>query len=519
MSKKRAGRIREAAWPAILITGAILVAGLTAAPGGDGGDDAAHRNAMEAWVAAHRSEILADLTDWLTIPNSAIDLAAMRRNAEHLSAQLERRGAATRLLETGESGPYVYAVLEPEGEPAPGGPPTVLFYCHYDGQPVDPARWTVGPPHEPTLVGDPGDPEARLYARSAADDKSPITALLAAVDGLRETGIPPNIRVKFIFDPEEEIGSPHLRAILEEHADLLAADLMIFADGPVYQTGQPTVVFGTRGIVTVSLTVYGPATHLHSGHYGNWAPNPAEKLAALLASMKDGDGRVLVEGFYDDVAPLGAADRRAISEITPVEENLKETLLVARPDGGGRSLQELINLPSLNVRGLRSAWVGDDARTIVPSSATAEIDMRLVKGVTPDSQVERLRRHIEKQGFLVVDREPADEIRRRHPLVVKMTHSGGVPASRTPLDLPLSRSVIAAVRRAAGEELVLMPTLGGTGPLSLFEEILGLPVYAVPIVNPDNNQHGPDENLRLGNFWKGIVVYASLLRLSPPAAE
>jgi acetylornithine deacetylase/succinyl-diaminopimelate desuccinylase-like protein len=482
------------------------------------GEDDAHRGAVARYVAGHHKEILDELFRFLAIPNTSIDVASMRANAHHLVASLERRGMKARLLET-DGAPYVFAVLEPEGTPAASPPPTVLFYCHFDGQPVDPARWSAGAPFQPRLDGSMDDPDTRVYARSASDDKSPIIALLTAVDALRSAGIPPSTRAKFIFDPEEEIGSEHLRELLSRHASLLSADLMIFADGPVHQSGHPTVVFGTRGIVTVRLELFGPATHLHSGHYGNWAPNPAEKLAGLLASMKDGEGRVLVEGFYDDVVPLTQSDREAIRAVPPVEGALMEELLIARPDGGGSSLQELINLPSLNIRGLRSAWVKDEARTIIPSTAVAEIDMRLVKGVSPQAQVARIRNHVLKQGYHVVEGEPSEEVRRRHPLVVRLTHGEGVAAARTPTDTPLSRSVIEAVSRATTREPVLMPTLGGTGPLSLFEEILGLPVYAVPIVNPDNNQHGPDENLRLGNLWDGIVIYASLLRLPPPGAD
>ncbi|MCZ6747038.1 MAG: M20/M25/M40 family metallo-hydrolase, partial [Acidobacteria bacterium] len=325
-------------------------------------------------------------------------------------------------------------------------------------------------------------------------------------------GLPRDVDAKFIFDPEEEVGSPHLEATLAGHADLLAADLLIFADGPVYPTGAPTVVFGTRGIITLEITVYGPAEPLHSGHYGNWAPNPAEKLARLLSSMKDAEGHVLVDGFYDQVRPLSTGEKRALAQVPPVEDDLLRRMLIARPDGGGRSLQELINLPSLNVRGLSSGWVGAEARTIVPATATAAIDLRLVRDIVPEDQAELIRAHARRLGFFVVRDEPDAATRRRHPLVARITQGAGTRAARTPMDTPLSQAVIQAVRRAGGQEPVLLPTLGGTGPLSRFEDLLGLPVYGVPMVNSDNNQHSPDENLRLGHLWDGILLYASLLR-------
>jgi len=495
----------------------ILGAAPARAPGGDA-EDRRHRDAVTEWVTENRGKILEELRGFLGLANTSADMGSMRANAARLVEMLEARGLETKLLET-ETAPYIFARLAPEGAPAGPRPPVVLFYAHFDGQPADPSRWTVGAPFAPTLRGDVSDPDARLYGRSSSDDKGTIIAMLAALDALRAAGLPPNIEAKLILDPEEEIGSPHLMDVLRAHADLLKADLMIFADGPVHQSGRTTVVFGTRGIVTMSLTVYGPDHPLHSGHYGNWAPNPAEKLAALLASMKNADGEALVEGFYDDVAPLSETEKEAIAAIPGVEESLRHDLLIARPDGAGRSLQSLINRPSLNVRGLAAAWVGGDSRTIVPATATAEIDLRLVRNIDPLGQVERVKAHIRKEGFFVVDEEPSAETRRAHANVILVTHGPGVAASRTPMDTPLSRALIVAVERASRVAPVLMPTLGGTGPLSHFEEALGLPVYGVPIVNPDNNQHSPDENLRLGNLWDGIVIYASLFRFPPPMTD
>ena len=476
------------------------------------------RDAVASWVSEHRGEILEELTGFLALPNVSSDQEAMHRNADHLRSLLERRGMEVQSLESGGA-PYLFARLAPQDPAAGDHPPVVLFYCHFDGQPVDPSQWTRTAPFEPMLDGKVQDPDARLYARSASDDKSPIIALLAAVDALRELGLPPSVEAKFFLDPEEEIGSPHLQEVLDRHADLLQADLMIFADGPVHQSGLPTVVFGTRGIVTVTLTVYGPRSPLHSGHYGNWAPNPAWKLARLLTSMKEDDGTVRVAGFYDDVLPLSQIEERALASIPGVEAELQDKLLIARPDGDGKTLQELINLPSLNVRGLSSGWVGSDVRTIIPATATAEIDLRLVRDVEPRAQVERLVAHIREQGFHVVQEEPDAETRRRHPDVVWVRSSGGVPATRSPMDTPISHALVEAVTRAVVEDPVLMPTLGGTGPLYPFQEGLSPPVYGVPIVNPDNNQHAPDENLRLGNLWEGIVIYASLLRFPPPLSD
>jgi len=503
--------------PAALALAAAIVSPLHAAPDRDA-EDTQHRGAISDWVAANHGKILDEFRGFLEMANTSADLDSIRANASRLVEMLKARGLETRLLET-DGAPYVFARLAPEGKPATARAPIVLFYAHFDGQPVDASRWTVTAPFSPLLKGEISDPNARLYGRSTSDDKGTILAMLAGLDALRAAGIPPNIEAKFIFDPEEEISSPHLPAVLREHAELLKADLLIVADGPVHQSGRATVAFGSRGIITMTIKVYGPERPLHSGHYGNWAPNPAEKLAALLASMKNADGEAVVEGFYDDVTPLSAREKQALAEIPDVDAELERELLIAHPDGAGRSLQELINRPSLNVRGMASAWVGAEARTIVPSAATAEIDLRLVEDVDPLKQVARVEAHVRKQGFFVVHEEPTAEVRRAHPNVALVTHDTGIKAVRTSMDLPISRALIVAVDRASKEPPVLMPTLGGTVPLSEFEEALHVPVYVVPIANPDNNQHSPDENIRLGNLWDGILVYASLLRFPPPVSD
>lgn len=262
--------------------------------------------------------------------------------------------------------------------------------------------------------------------------------------------------------------------------------------------------------MTIDLIVYGPTENLHSGHYGNWAPNPAMRLAQLLATMKDTNGRVTIAGFYDDVEPLSPRESQALAAIPPIEAKLQEKYGIGEPEGGGQSLAELINLPSLNVRGLHSAWVGEEARTIVPRTATAALDVRLVKGNDHRRMFEKLVDHIRGQGWTVVDHEPRPEELRQYPRVIQVVKRDGYNAVRTPMDLPLSQHVVRAVERATGGVVVQLPTLGGSGPLHYFEE-LGIPSLGVPIVNFDNNQHGPDENLRLGNFFQGIEIFASLL--------
>jgi acetylornithine deacetylase/succinyl-diaminopimelate desuccinylase-like protein len=477
---------------------------------------------VRVWRGVHQAQVINELIALLAIPNVATDTVNIPRNSAKLVEMLHARGFTTQLLPTMEGrGPVVFGKLD-----APNAKRTIIFYMHYDGQPVDAATWHGTRPFEPTLRDAPFETggkiipipsdgiykdEWRLYARSSGDDKSPIVALLAAIDALRAKHIPIAVNVKVVLDGEEEAGSPHLEKTMMAHRELLGGDLLINADGPVHQSGRQLIVFGNRGIVDAQITVYGPSHSLHSGHYGNWAPNPAMRLAQLLATMKDDDGHVRIEGFYDGVVPLGPVAQEALERMPDNDAELEKTLAIAKPEGGGKKLVEVLALPSLNVDGLRSEDVGTQSRTVIPERATAAIDMRLVKNITPQMEFDRLVAHVRAQGYYVTANEPTIEERRTHEKLARVTLSGGgYPAAMTPMDLPVSMKLAEIVDVASGGNLVKMPILGGSSPQYIFEN-LGLPVVAVPIVNYDDNQHGPDENLQIGFFWRGIEIYGALL--------
>ncbi len=476
--------------------------------------------AARAWREQNAHRIVGELVEFLSMPNVATNPADIQRNAEWLKARMERSGVKTEIVSITGGRPVVFGELH-----AAGATRTLLFYCHYDGQAVDSSRWNNSEPFKPALrSGAPGDwstipfpapgrpfrDDWRIYARSASDDKSPIIALLAALDALRAQGREPTVNLKFVFDGEEEQGSPNLHEFIARYRDRLAADAMIIGDGPVHPSGRPTIFFGNRGIMTLDLTVYGPRVPLHSGHYGNWAPNPAMRLAQLLATLKDAEGRVTIAGFYDDVAPLSETERAAIAAIPNLDAELKQRYGFSEPEGSGKRLDEMIQLPSFNVRGLESAYVGDSARTIVPATATAAVDVRLVKGTDQQRLFERIVTHIRRQGWHVTEEEPTDAERQAHGRVVRVVKREGYNAVRTPMDVPIARAITAAVQRASAEPVVLLPTLGGSGPSYLFAD-LGIPIVGVPIVNFDNNQHSENENLRLGHFWRGIDTFSALL--------
>lgn len=477
--------------------------------------------AVHSWRLANEHAIMNELVAWLSIPNTASDAGNIGKNAAKLVAMLEQRGFQTHVLPIAGRGPVVIGSLT-----SPGATRTIIFYAHYDGQPVEPGQWHGTQPFVPALrtntidaggrlipmppAGTPFQDDWRLYARSAADDKSPIIALLAAIDALRAERIPLGLNVKLVSEGEEEAGSTHLEQTLMPHQDLLRGDLLISADGPVHQSGRPLVYFGNRGVMGVKITVYGPLHPLHSGHYGNWAPNPAMRLSQLLASMEDSTGHVLIAGFYDGRVPPGPAAVRAMAQAPDYDAQLLKDYGLAAPDGGGRKLLDLLTEPSLNIDGIESGWTGAQSKTIIPDEATASLDLRLVKNITPDLQFGRLLAHIRKQGYYAIDRAPTTAERLSHARIATVIRDKGYPAAGTSMDLPVSRAVAGVVAAAAGQPAVLLPILGGSVPMYIFED-LGLPVIGVPIVNYDDNQHSPDENLRLGHLWRGIEIYAALL--------
>jgi acetylornithine deacetylase/succinyl-diaminopimelate desuccinylase-like protein len=473
--------------------------------------------AARSWREGHERAIIDEYIQLLSIPNIATDQVNIRRNADFIVAMLGKRGVASKLIEAPDVNPVVFGEIR-----TPGATRTIVFYAHYDGQPLDPKEW-VTPPFSPVLrdkslekdgqiIPLPAakfDPESRIYARSAGDDKAPIIAILAALD----SGAKPKSNIKFVFEGEEEAGSPNLGHILEANKALFSGDVWLICDGPVHQTRRQLVAFGARGIAQVDLTFYGPRRELHSGHYGNWAPNPAWMLLNALNTLKDSSGRVLIDHYYDNIEPLSATEKRAIAEAPDFDEELKKELWLGSTEGEPKKLIELLQQPSLNIRGMASARVGAQASNVIPATATATIDMRLVKGMDHKQTVERFIEHFRKLGYFVVDTDPSPEVRMSHPRVVKIvSKEGGYNAVRTSMDLPISQEVIRAVESARGPA-VKVPTMGGSVPLEMIEHAVNTRTITIPIANHDNNQHSFNENMRIQNLWDGIELMAALLTM------
>ena len=477
----------------------------------------------------HEATILNDFAELLSYPNRARDTEDIQLAATYIRDRLRSVGVDSKLLEIDGVPPLVYGELLVDGAER-----TLGIYVHYDGQPVDPSNWTH-PPFEPTLytasmeaggkprafpkTGESVNEEWRVYARSAGDDKAPIAALLPVLSAFQEGNITPTSNLIFFFDGEEEAGSRNLGQYMEMQADRLSEiDVWLFFDGPAHQSGRPQLTFGVRGSMGMEVTVYGATRNLHSGHYGNWAPDTGNVLARLLTTMKDEEGRVLIDGWYDTVEPLGTQEQAALESMPPVDQELKRELGLVWTEGEPETLSERILLPALNIRGITSGNTGSLARNVIPNEAIASLGIRLVKGNDAQMMRRLVIKHIEREGFHVVTEDPDINTRLRHPRIAKVTGGGGYPAARTEMSNLYVQEVISAASVAADRafgsgSLILAPGLGGTLPLYLFTDVAGKPAVNVPVANHDNNQHAPNENLRIANLWYAIDLYAALLTM------
>jgi acetylornithine deacetylase/succinyl-diaminopimelate desuccinylase-like protein len=472
---------------------------------------------FERELDARRRRIVDGLVDFLSLDTVSQNADGVRRGAVWLARAMRARGLDARLMET-RGNPAVFAA-----RPAPGARRTVLIYCHYDVKPAPPTGWLQPSPFSPVLrrgaaeagapvidgadVPDQSLPDHWLYGRGASDDKGPIWAHLEALALMAELGLSPAVNLKFLFEGEEEIASPNFGPFVHEHRELFAADLVLVTDGPKHESGRPTVSFGARGVLHLELTLEGARRDVHSGNFS--VPNPAWKLVGLLASMAAPDGTPLVEGLADGVAPPTRAEQELMKEIPLDRAGIERELGVPLP---AEYFERLMFRPTLTIRGLKSGFTGAEAQTIIPHQATVAIDARLVKNQRVDEVYRRIVEHIRGQGFEVIESPDAplpDELRGR---AVRVVERAGYDPAKTPADLPISREVIAAVERAhGGQKAVILPTSGGSVPLSAFTEILRAPTIIVPYANANNRQHSPNEHLRLDHLFQGIRTTAGLL--------
>jgi acetylornithine deacetylase/succinyl-diaminopimelate desuccinylase-like protein len=471
---------------------------------------------VERYVREHQPAIVREFMDLVAIPNVRSDLPNIKRNAEFLRQMLERRGMKPEVWET-PSTPLVY------GERlAPGAARTILFYIHFDGQPVDKAGWKQADPWTPIIragtleegAEDVRDwstrttfPDAwRVYARSAGDDKGPIQAFVSAMDAIGGT---PTQNIKIILHGEEEGGGPALDFVVKNHADKLRSDVLLIVDGPQHPSGNPTIYYGARGGAGLTVTVYTAKSAMHSGNYGNWLPDANVRLSQLIASMVGPSGKVIVDGFYDDVLPFSPASLKMMQEVPDDSESMRKLYGLGSTDGAASSLQEGLNLPAFSVHMMKGGEVGG----VIAASATAEIALRLVKENSPRQMVDRVLAHIRTQGYFIVDKDPDTATLSAHPRIAKVTTRGGAASGawRTDPDVPAAKFIADALRTRYGERLIRIRTLGGGVPAGPFIDAFHMPTLGLSLANYDDNQHADNENLRLGNLWNGIATLAAIM--------
>ncbi len=478
------------------------------------------RAAMESMTEKHWQSGIQILNEIVSMPNDAVFPEQIAVNIAWCEKAFETRDWNHERLETGGIPLLLVEKIKPDASK------TVLFYFHVDGQAVDISTWDQDNAYEPVLkelqpsgkwvpmpmerLQNGYNPEWRIFARSSSDDKGPIAMFITAWDALTEAGMTPDYNIKIILDFEEEQGSPLLPAAVGRHKSKLAADLMLIVDGPRHTSNLPTLSYGARGIADIRFTTYGPIVPQHSGHYGNYSPNPALLLTQLLASMKDEEGRVLIPGYYDGIS-FTEDELEVFAKVPDNEPAVQERLSIGRTDRVGRTYQESINYPSLNIRGMNSGYTGAQATTIIPATAVAELDVRLVPESDPNRLFGLIEDHIEAQGFHIVDEDPTHAERMKYPKIVRMEKSISYQAFRTPMDSEAGVWLRKAMNRAFGSDPVQIRISGGSIPISPFVDALGIQAIMIPAVNADNNQHSPNENIRLGNYKEGITTLISVL--------
>jgi acetylornithine deacetylase/succinyl-diaminopimelate desuccinylase-like protein len=457
----------------------------------------------------------------LRMENDAHFTEAIEKNMQWCEKAFTSRQFQTKRLQTGGI-PLLLAERK-----VPNARKTVLIYVQIDGQPVDPEKWDQPSPWQPVLKEQNAsgkwviipdeklqtgkiNPDWRIFARSTSDAKGPAMAYLAALDALAEMKAQPNFNMKVILDFEEELGSPRLPGAVIKYKNELAADMLIIFDGPRHVSNQPTLSFGARGICEITLTTFGPRTPMHSGNYGNYAPNPVFGMSTLLASMKDEYGRVKIPGFYDGIV-ITDKEKKLLSEVPDKEEEIKKFLGIAEPEKVGANFQESIQYPTLNVRGLQSLYVGEKARTLIPDKAVAEIDIRLVPTSDANRLIGLVKNHVTNMGYHLVDKEPTETERMMYPKLAAFDSKISYGAFQTPFDSETGIWLQKAMRTAFGKDPIRIRITGGSIPISPFVVTLGIPAVSVPTVNADNNQHAENENIRVGNYIDAVKTFLAIM--------
>jgi acetylornithine deacetylase/succinyl-diaminopimelate desuccinylase-like protein len=447
-------------------------------------------NEVVDYINVNRDRYVEELKQYLAIPSiSALPehAADTRRAAEWTADALRSAGMQNvRLIDT-PGNPVVYG--DWLGAP---GKPTILFYGHYDVQPVDPVDLWTSPPFEATVR------DGEIYARGSADDKGQVFMHIKAVEAfMKQAGSLP-LNFKFFIEGEEEVGSVNLDQFVRDHKQELAADVVVISDSPMFDRGVPSICYGLRGLAYFQIDVRGTKSDLHSGSFGGAVANPAFVLAQMLAQMKDRSGHIKVPGFYDDVRELSEAERAEWRKLPFNETKYRKELGAPKLFGesGYTTLERVWARPTFEVNGLLSGFTGAGAKTVLPAVAMAKVSMRLVPDQKPDRIAQLFEDYLKKVAPKTVD--------------VKLTRMHGGKPWMTEFDNKFVRAAGRAIEKGFGQQPVFNREGGSIPVVSTFQEELGLPSVLFGVGLPDENAHAPDEKLDLGNFHNGIIASAYL---------
>ncbi|MGE0447195.1 MAG: dipeptidase [Vicinamibacterales bacterium] len=447
-------------------------------------------NHVVDFINVHRDRYVEELKQYLAIPSiSALPqhAADVKRAADWTADALRGAGLENvRLVET-PGNPVVYG----DWLHAPGKP-TILYYGHYDVQPVDPVNLWTSPPFEATVR------DGEIYARGAADDKGQVFMHIKAVEAFLKNGGTLPLNIKFMIEGEEEVGSANLDEFVRSHKQDLAADVVVISDSPMFDRGIPSICYGLRGLAYFQVDLRGTKSDLHSGSFGGAVANPAFVLATILAQMKDRGGRIKIPGFYDDVRALSDAERAEWKKLPFNETKYRKELGAPRLFGetGYSTLERVWARPTFEVNGLLSGFTGDGAKTVLPAVAMAKVSMRLVPDQDPGKIAELFEAYLKKVAPKTVE--------------VTLTRMQGGKAWMTDFDNKYVRAAGRAIEQGFGKTPVFTREGGSIPVVTTFQEELGLPSVLFGVGLPDENAHAPDEKLDLGNFHNGIIASAYL---------
>ncbi len=435
-------------------------------------------------IGARREAFLETLFRLLRQPSISTQGVGVDECAELVATILAEHGVAPRIMPT-DGLPVVY------GERIAGHDAnTILIYGHYDVQPPEPFEEWITPPFEPTIR------DGRIYARGVGDNKGQFLAHILAIKLLDDLGQLPRVNIKFLLEGEEESSSPNLPAFVERNRDLLAADLLYAADGPMHPSNRPIVFFGLRGNLKMELVATGTVRDLHSGNFGGPAPNPIWKLVDLLGTMRLPDERVAIEGFYEKVLPPSDYEREVMARVPFDEQAMKDYLGIEKFAGPPdlSYYEKTMFQPTLNISGIAGGYAGKGAKSVIPSKAILKLETRMVPDQGPDEIFAKIERHVLRYAPDITIRKLA-----------------GTHPSKTSPELPVSQMVVQAITDAWGTAPVVMPLIGGSSPNYLFTNVLGLPAVWTTYANADEGNHAPNENMTIDAFLSGICASAVVL--------